>query len=61
MRLYYPVKSWRITSTNGKSLLQNGESLSSGVQSVGSNEYMVIEPGVEGREPPRPSMVHGDS
>ena len=61
MRLYYLVKSWRITSTNGESLLQNGESLSSGVQSVGSNEDMVIEPGVEGREPPRPSMAHGDS
>ena len=60
-RLYYPVKSWRITSTNGESLLQNGESLSSGVWSVGSNEDMVIEPGVEGREPPRPSMAHGDS
>lgn len=50
-----------ITSTNGKSQLQNGESLSSGVRGVGSNEDMVFEPGVEGREPPRPSMAHGDS
>ena len=61
MRLYYLVKSWRITSTNGESLLQNGESLSSGLWGVGSNEDMVVEPRVEGREPPRPSMAHGDS
>ena len=61
MKLYYLVKSWRITSTNGKSLLQNGESLSSGVWVVSSNEDMVVEPGVEGREPLRPSMAHGDS
>ena len=60
-RLYYLVKSWRITSTNSESLLQNGESLSSGVRGVGSNEDMVVEPGVEGSEPPRPSMAHGDS
>ena len=53
-RLYYLVKSWRITSTNG-------EFLSSGVQGVGSNEDMVVEPGVEGIEPSRPSMAHGDS
>ena len=61
MRLYYLVKSRRITSTNGESLLQNGESLSSGVRGVGSNEDIVVEPRVEGREPPRPSMAHGDS
>ena len=60
-RLYYLVKSWQITSTNCESLLKNGESLSSGVWGVGSNEYMVVELGVEGREPPRPSMAHGDS
>ena len=59
--LYYLVKSWRITSTNSKSLLQYGELLSSGVQGVGSNEDMVVEPGVEGREPLRPSMACGDS
>ena len=44
-----------------QSLVQNGESLSSGVRGVGSNEDMVVEPGVEGSEPPRPSMAHGDS
>ena len=61
MRLYYLVKSWRITSTNGESILQNGELLSSRLWGVASIEDMVVEPGVEGREPPRPSMVHGDS
>ena len=61
MRLYYLVKSWRITSTNSESLLQNGDSLSSGVRGVGSNEDMVVEPRGEGREPSRPSMAHGDS
>ena len=48
MRLYYLVKSWQIISANGESLLQNGESLSSGVRGVGSNEDMVVELGVEG-------------
>ena len=61
MILYYLLKSWRITNTNGESLVPNGESLSSGVRGVGSNEYMVVEPRVEGREPSRPSMAHGDS
>ena len=60
-RLYYLLKSWRITSTNGESLVQNGESFSSGVRGVGSNEDMVVEPGVEGSKPPRLSMEHGDS
>ena len=60
-RLYYLIKSWRIISTNGESLVQNGELLSSGVWGVGSNEDMVVELGVEGRKPPRPSMEHGDS
>ena len=60
-RLYYLVKSWWITSTNGESLVKNGESLSSGVRGVGSNEDMVVEIGVEGSKPPRPSMAHDDS
>ena len=60
-RLYYPLKSWWITSTNGESLVKNGESSASGVQGFGSNEYMVVELGVEGSEPPRPIMEHGDS
>ena len=60
MRLYYLVKSWRINSTNGKSLLQNSESLSSGVRSVRSNEDMIVEPRVEGSKPLRPGMAHGD-
>ena len=42
-------------------LVQNGESLSSGVRGVGSNEDMVVEPGDEGSEPLRPNMAHGDS
>jgi len=42
MKLYYIVKSWQNTSTNGKSLVQKGESLSSGVQGVGSNEDMEL-------------------
>ena len=60
-RLYHLVKSWRITSTNGELVVHNGESLSSGVWGVGSNEDMVFELGVEGSEPLRPSMAHGDS
>ena len=61
MRLYYLVKSWRIINTNGESLLQNGELLSSGVRGVGSNEDMVVEPRLEGREPPRPNMANGNT
>ena len=55
------MKSWKITSTNGESLVQNGELLSSGVRGVGSNEDMVVELVFEGIKPPRPSMAHGDS
>ena len=42
MRLYYLVKSWWITSKNRESLVEDGESLFSGVRGVGSNEDMVV-------------------
>ena len=54
---------WRISHEiilSCKIMANHGESLSSGFQGVGSNEDMVVEPGVEGREPSRPSMAHGD-